>query len=196
MSCIEYNHTIIDTERCMVAIASFNLIPCMVGQVPDAANGYLTYRILPTIMDRYPSAAGYLVINDDSLLNYWNLRDADLTKIWFVGEDVPWVSELGKVDNRNWHMTEATQSTVAKAYEIIPLPYLMKLRANAKRRCDAQNADPEKAYLKIMTDVYYIPNRHAVVFKELAQYFLTARVASEASTNIPYSPFVGPNASI
>ena len=147
-------------------------------------------------MDRHPSAAGYLFINDDSLLNYWNLRDANLTKIWFVGEDGPAVSELGKRNKTYWHLTKGTQSTVTKAYELVPLPYLMKLRTNMKRRCVAQNVDPEKAYLKIVTDVYYIPNRHAVVFKELAQYFLTARVYGEASTNIPYFPFAGPNAFI
>ena len=188
MSCIEYNHTVIDTKRCMVAIASLNVIPCMVWQVPDAGNGFFSYRILPTIMDRHPSAAGYLFINDDSLLNYWNLRDANLTKIWFVGEDSPTVFELGKSNKKDWYTTKATQSTVAKAYETVPLPYLMKLRTNVKRRCVARNVDPEKAYLKIVTDVYYIPNRHAAVFKELAQYFLTARVYSEASTTIPYFP--------
>ena len=168
----------------------------MVRQVPDAAGGFLSYRILPTIMDRHPSAAGYLVINDDSLLNYWNLRDADLTKTWFVGEENPWISELGKLNDQNWHMTEDVQRTVAKAYGMIPLPYMMKLRTNAERRCVAQYVDVEKAYLKEPTDVYYVPNRHVVVFKELAQYFLTARVYSEASTNIPYFPFAGPNAFI
>lgn len=137
-------------------------------------------------MDRHPLAAGYLVINDDSVLNYWNLRDADLTKIWFLREDDTLVGELGKPSNADWCFSEGTQKTVAEAYKLVPLPFLMKLRSNAERRCRALNVDPEKAYLKQVTDLYYIPNRHVAVFKELSQYFLIARVYSEASTIISY----------
>lgn len=170
----------------MVAIISLTPISRTMRQVSDAANGFFSYRVLPTTMDRHPLAAGYLVINDDSILSYWNLRDANLTKIWFLREDVTLVGELGKPGRADWCFTEAYQKTVAEAFKLVPLPFLMKLRRNAKRRFLALNVDPKKACLKQVTDLYYIPNRHVAVFKELSQYFLTARVYSEASTTISY----------
>ena len=112
----------------------------MVGQVPDAENGFLSYRILPTIMDRHPSADGFFVVNDDCLLNYWNLKDADLTKIWFGVN--PWVLEIGKRTVIEWSTTEDTQSRVAKAYEAVPLPYLVTLRSILESRCIAGNIVP------------------------------------------------------
>lgn len=43
---------------------------------------YVCFRHLPKIFDRYSSAEGFLFVEDDTVLNYWNLLQADKTKIW------------------------------------------------------------------------------------------------------------------
>lgn len=40
------------------------------------------FRHLPKIFDRYSSAEGFLFVEDDTILNYWNLLQADKSKIW------------------------------------------------------------------------------------------------------------------
>jgi hypothetical protein len=42
------------------------------------------YRHLPKIFDRYSSAEGFLFLQDDTILNYWNLLQADKTKLWIT----------------------------------------------------------------------------------------------------------------
>lgn len=42
----------------------------------------LHFRWLPKIFDRYSSADGFLFVEDDTILNYWNLLQADKTKLW------------------------------------------------------------------------------------------------------------------
>lgn len=43
--------------------------------------GY-AYYYFPTVVARYPHVDGYLWINDDAILNYWQLLKADLNKLW------------------------------------------------------------------------------------------------------------------
>jgi len=43
---------------------------------------YVYFRHLPKIFDRYSSAEGFLFVEDDTVLNYWNLLQADKSKIW------------------------------------------------------------------------------------------------------------------
>jgi hypothetical protein len=45
--------------------------------------GYFLTRILADVLQRYPNYRGYLVLQDDYLLQYWNLAGLDREKIWF-----------------------------------------------------------------------------------------------------------------
>nr|DAD29681.1 TPA_asm: hypothetical protein HUJ06_031149 [Nelumbo nucifera] len=40
------------------------------------------YKYLPKIFDRFTSADGFLFLKDDTILNYWNLLQADKSKLW------------------------------------------------------------------------------------------------------------------
>lgn len=46
------------------------------------------HRQLPKIFDRFSSADGFLFLEDDTVLNYWNLLQADKTKLW-IADKVP-----------------------------------------------------------------------------------------------------------
>lgn len=43
-------------------------------------------RYLPKIFDLYSSAEGFLFLQDNTILNYWNLLEADKTKLWISNE--------------------------------------------------------------------------------------------------------------
>ena len=40
------------------------------------------YRQLPNILNRFTSADGFLFLQDNTILNYWNLMQADKNKLW------------------------------------------------------------------------------------------------------------------
>lgn len=44
--------------------------------------GKFCFRYAPKILDRYTSAEGFLFLQDDTILNYWNLLQADKSKLW------------------------------------------------------------------------------------------------------------------
>lgn len=44
--------------------------------------GYFSYTCLSRAMEKHPGYAGYLLINDDVMLNYWNLIGLKRDKIW------------------------------------------------------------------------------------------------------------------
>lgn len=46
----------------------------------------LYYRFLPKLFDRYTSAEGFMFLQDDTVLNYWNLLQADKSKLWITNE--------------------------------------------------------------------------------------------------------------
>ncbi|GJP59794.1 hypothetical protein CLOP_g15252 [Closterium sp. NIES-67] len=54
-------------------------------------DGSLSYTALPTIMEQHASATGFLWLDDDAVLNYWAIADAQLdkTKIWFLNSSNP-----------------------------------------------------------------------------------------------------------
>lgn len=43
-------------------------------------------RDLPKIFDQFSSAEGFLFLQDNTILNYWNLLQADKTKLWITNE--------------------------------------------------------------------------------------------------------------
>lgn len=43
-------------------------------------------RDLPKIFDQFSSAEGFLFLQDNTILNYWNLLQSDKTKLWITNE--------------------------------------------------------------------------------------------------------------
>lgn len=41
-------------------------------------------RYLPKIFRQFTGAEGFLFLQDDTILNYWNLLQADKTKLWIT----------------------------------------------------------------------------------------------------------------
>ncbi|KAE9590138.1 hypothetical protein Lalb_Chr21g0316481 [Lupinus albus] len=45
-----------------------------------------TSKYLPKIFDQFSSAEGFLFLQDNTILNYWNLVPADKTKLWIMNK--------------------------------------------------------------------------------------------------------------
>jgi hypothetical protein len=41
-------------------------------------------RYLPKVFERYSGADGFLFLQDNMIINYWNLLQADKTKLWIT----------------------------------------------------------------------------------------------------------------
>lgn len=52
--------------------------------VADIVHLLFVYRQLPSTFNRYSSAEGFLFLHDDTIINYWNLLQADKTKLWIT----------------------------------------------------------------------------------------------------------------
>lgn len=50
----------------------------------STSNGRLMHRIIPPVAEKYPNVSGYLLINDDAILNYWNIGELDRSKFWYL----------------------------------------------------------------------------------------------------------------
>lgn len=88
--------------------------------------GYFSYTCMSRAMEKHPGYTGYLLINDDVMLNYWNLVGMDREKIWegpkgtirFLNYSIPgnwywWNSTWGmktcqKAFNEIWALQEST----------------------------------------------------------------------------------------
>ena len=55
-----------------------NIISC-----PKSFKGYYAYICFKKIFYKYPKMKGYLIINDDNFLKYWNLENYDFNIPWF-----------------------------------------------------------------------------------------------------------------
>lgn len=42
------------------------------------------YKNLPIIFGKYSSAEGFLIVHDERVLNYWNLVQANRSKLWIT----------------------------------------------------------------------------------------------------------------
>ena len=140
----------------------------------DANHGWFNYRALPSIFQRHPHADGFLVINDDLLLNYWNLAGADKEKIWFMGGGRrEWaLVAIGSVPTRNWETSRNMQTWVRNAFQMLPTSYYRQFNESVRPRVKKGSSD---VYVKVVSDTFYIPQRHVAGWKSSFRYSSTQR---------------------
>ena len=63
----------------------------------------LVLRQLPKIMNRYSSAEGFLFLQDNTILNYWNLVQGDKNKLWITNKVIGTASFIVIVVSTTFH---------------------------------------------------------------------------------------------
>ncbi|KAJ4906626.1 hypothetical protein Rs2_10284 [Raphanus sativus] len=117
------------------------------------------YKHLPKIFDRYSSAEGFLFVEDDTVLNYWNLLQADKTKIWTtdkVSKSWTSVKPTGKSD---WFSVQA--ELVKRTVSTMPAHFQVNYKEAAKNN--------QEALTVCSSEVFYVPKRYVTDFTELVE---------------------------
>lgn len=165
---INYNHAYYDSIPFLKEIYS-PYFPHIVFDGPqyhpeveycDHHKGYFAYKILKTIMQKYPNYKGYLMVHDDCVIHPWNFKRFDQTKIWFSTTNkksltpdpikglIYFPCPYNLPDRWNWWDMQIGFQAIAKAYNNFPTKNRLILSLN----CENENT-----ILFGFSDVVYIP---------------------------------------
>lgn len=160
--------------------------------------GYYSYTCVSRAMEKHPGYAGYLLINDDVMLNYWNLVGMDREKIWEGPKGT--ISFLNYSLPSNWYWWNSTwgMKTCQKAYnEIWALrdfsadEWLPRTISNHGDDASSKRHDPRSSVWDVKksidilkqngngifycyrgrSDVFYIPGKFADAFQTMSYIF-------------------------
>lgn len=150
----------------------------------DVHRGILGYECLGKTIREHPGYKGYFYINDDVILNYWNLGEFNTTTIWespslfssanMTGQTPEdwywWVSPYGLIKCRQACEEVAAighNSTSTHAFLRWPLAFLY-LNSNNSLKCFSGRSD-----------IFYIPQKHARTFSRISSIFYEHKVFLE-----------------
>ncbi|ONK78116.1 uncharacterized protein A4U43_C02F14520 [Asparagus officinalis] len=163
------------------------------------------YKYLPKVFERYAGAEGFLFLQDNMILNYWNLLQANKGKLWITNKvSKSWVSVTIDENSSKWFKKQA--ALVKQVVNNFPVHFQVSYKETM----------PEENKLIICgSEIFYIPQRHAGDFTDLVgllgdmnihhkvavpMFFLAMdspqNYDSEALSNIVYSPEKPANSSL
>ncbi|KAK3018767.1 hypothetical protein RJ639_003314 [Escallonia herrerae] len=114
------------------------------------------YKHLPKILNRFPSAEGFLFLQDDTILNYWNLLQADKTKLWITDKVSKSWNAVSLDGNSGWFNKQADM--VKKVVSMMPV----HLQVSYK-----ETMTSAQSLTLCSSEVYYIPRRLVTDFIDL-----------------------------
>ncbi|XP_028068869.1 probable glycosyltransferase STELLO1 [Camellia sinensis] len=114
------------------------------------------YRHLPTIFNRFTSAEGFLFLQDDTILNYWNLLQADKTKLWITDKVSESWSAVKTEGNADWFTKQADM--VKKVVSSMPVHFQISYK---------ESMTNDHSLTVCNSEVFYVPRRFVVDFIDL-----------------------------
>ncbi|OWM67246.1 probable glycosyltransferase STELLO2 [Punica granatum] len=114
------------------------------------------YKYLPTIFNRYTSAEGFLFLQDDTILNYWNLLLADKTKLWITDKVSKSWTTVSTKGNTEWFIKQA--ELVKKVVSMMPVHFQVSFKEALKS---------EDSLTICNSEVFYVPRRFIADFADL-----------------------------
>jgi len=148
--------------------------------------GLIAYHCLGRAVRLYPRYEGYLYINDDMIVNWWNFRNFDKSKIWqssFIENGHPLRQEgdqnISYSTKWVWfnssYGVEPCNKTIKEIRSLKPYNWdPNRLIANLKH-----NGDGRMYCSKGWSDVYYIPRIYADQFADICDIFYRNKVFLE-----------------
>ncbi|KAL9232572.1 hypothetical protein vseg_007671 [Gypsophila vaccaria] len=113
------------------------------------------YKQLPKIMSRYSSADGFLFLQDDTILNYWNLLQADMTKLWITNKvSKSWTRASSS--GGDWLAKQSEM--VKKVVSTMPAHFQVNYK-------EAVKIDQE--LIVCNSEVFFVPRKHVEDFVDL-----------------------------
>ncbi|KAJ0976102.1 hypothetical protein J5N97_018067 [Dioscorea zingiberensis] len=106
------------------------------------------YKYLPKLFNRYTGADGFLFLQDDMILNYWNLVQSDKNKLWITNK-VPdsWVHVTIDGNSTEWFVKQ--DNLVKKLVSGLPVNFQVSYKESAS----------EGKLTICGSEIFYIPRR-------------------------------------
>lgn len=129
-------------------------------------NGYYLSRWIKDVLINHPGYEGYLFMQDDVMLHFWNFINLDKNKIWF-GANTAWhpgyeeqpeqkcitINQTRDPQYTGWFNTEAGMTQLKRIFG-----QLFELGLDEERAMLSANFG-ENGAAWYMSDLFYIPNR-------------------------------------
>ncbi|KAL0921979.1 hypothetical protein M5K25_005935 [Dendrobium thyrsiflorum] len=116
------------------------------------------YKYLPKIFSRYAGADGFIFLQDNMILNYWNLLQADKNKLWITNK-VPesWITARIDSNSSQWLVNQA--SLVKQAVSNFPAHF----------QTNFKDSNGEESLTICGSELFYIPRRFVGDFVDLVE---------------------------
>ncbi|XP_052174121.1 probable glycosyltransferase STELLO1 [Diospyros lotus] len=114
------------------------------------------YKQLPIIFKRYSSAEGFLFLQDDTIINYWNLLQADKTKLWITDKVSKSWTTVKTEGNSEWFTKQADM--VKKVVSSMPVHFQVSYKGSMTSDGNLTVCNSE---------VFFVPRRFVADFVDL-----------------------------
>uniref|UniRef100_A0A5B6Z5F3 Glycosyltransferase STELLO1 n=1 Tax=Davidia involucrata TaxID=16924 RepID=A0A5B6Z5F3_DAVIN len=114
------------------------------------------YKHLPKIFNRFSSAEGFLFLLDNTILNYWNLLQADNTKLWITDKVSESWNSVPIDGNSDWFTKQADM--VKKVVSLMPVHFQVSYKESVRS---------DHSLTLCSSEVFYIPQRFVADFIDL-----------------------------
>ena len=147
---------------------------------PKKEYGYYGYQCLVEAIRRNPGYNGYLYVNDDMIVNWWNLLQLDRNKVWFTS--------LGEVTTQNiydkdysfwWRRANCLQRCKSAYVEMQNSSIFTDLKIFQQLK---KNLGTTDVCIGALSDIVYIPKRLSEKYALLGQKFYDHRLFLEVAT--------------
>ncbi|KAA8518170.1 hypothetical protein F0562_015644 [Nyssa sinensis] len=113
------------------------------------------YKHLPKIFNRFASAEGFLFLQDNTILNYWNLLQADNTKLWITDKVSESWTSVSIDGNSDWFTKQADM--VKKVVSLMPVHFQVSYKESVS----------DHSLTICSSEVFYISQRFVADFVDL-----------------------------
>ncbi|KAL0383544.1 UNVERIFIED_CONTAM: putative glycosyltransferase STELLO2 [Sesamum calycinum] len=114
------------------------------------------YKYLPKYFDRYSSADGFLFLQDDTVLNYWTLLQADKSKLWITNKVSKSWTSVSVAGNSDWFVKQADM--VKKVVATMPAHFQVNYKESVK---------DQQSLTICNSEVFYVPRHFVPDFVDL-----------------------------
>ncbi|GLT26545.1 hypothetical protein SLA2020_016040 [Shorea laevis] len=114
------------------------------------------YKYLPKIFDQHSSAEGFLFLEDDTILNYWNLVQADKSKLWITDKVSKSWTTVSTNGNSEWYLKQAEM--VKKVISTMPVHFQVNYKEVMKN---------DQSLTICSSEIFYIPRHFMADFVDL-----------------------------
>ncbi|XP_028405365.1 uncharacterized protein LOC114527857 [Dendronephthya gigantea] len=148
--------------------------------------GYLTHECVGKAIRIHPAFRGYLMVNDDMLVNWWNFAKLNKDKIW-LGSRVEYknsytVGQKSIPDDWFWKLPENGAKSCEKAYkDLLDLrkDVTFGMEVSKMLKINFHNGRNKTLCFRTWSDFVYIPGKLSSQFELLCSIFYKHKVFLE-----------------